>query len=185
MLANEREAQINFNQFTQDKIRKAINSQSSNYENEKKEVLEKKIPETNPFLNLEISREKIKKILVVEDDESIRFLISSTLKFEQFEVIEAENGFVGFEMAKQYKPDLIISDLMMPIMDGYEFLEKLKDAPETTLIPFIFLTSVNTPASLRLSKELGANDFIVKPFNSKEVIPVIKKFIKKEQKDQT
>jgi CheY-like chemotaxis protein len=183
MLGKEMEDNIQFNQFTQNEIKRVINSTSSSKEIEMKEKINKIIPETNPFLNLEISKEKIRKILVVEDDEAIRFLISCSLKYENYEVLEAENGFIGFEMAQKFQPDLILSDLMMPLMDGYEFLAKLKEAPETSLIPFIFLSSVNTPGSFRLSKELGANDFIVKPFNSKEVIPVIKEIIKKQSID--
>jgi CheY-like chemotaxis protein len=136
----------------------------------------------NPFIKLGVLKEKAKKILIVEDDEIIRFLISEALQIEKYEVIEAENGLSGFEMAKQYKPDLIVSDIMMPVMDGYELLQKLKDTSETAEIPFIFLSAVNSPASIRLSKELGANNYLVKPFNKKELIPVIQELIKQKLK---
>jgi CheY-like chemotaxis protein len=137
-----------------------------------------KISDTNPFLKIDIKGLKQeKKVLVIEDDESIRFLITSALEYEDYKVLEAANGVEGFLLAKENLPDLIISDIMMPQMDGFETLTKLKNDPETANIPFIFLTSLHNPASIRLSEELGASNYILKPFKAKEVLQVVDKQI--------
>jgi CheY-like chemotaxis protein len=140
------------------------------------------ISDTNPFLKLEIPPElrqarENKKILLIEDDDGIRFLVASALRFEDYEVLEAKDGLEGFELAKKCRPHLIVSDIMMPLMDGFETLTKLKEDPVTAGIPFIFLTSVNNPSSVRLSRELGADNFIVKPFKAKEVLEAIEQHI--------
>jgi len=113
------------------------------------------------------------KILVIEDEELIRELIEDLLIVEEFEVITSENGEQGVELAKQYLPDLIICDVMMPKMDGYAVLTTLKDNPETNTIPFIFLTAKSTKTDQRQGMELGADDYLTKPFTRAELMGAI------------
>jgi DNA-binding response OmpR family regulator len=122
----------------------------------------------------------MKKILVIEDDSSIREVISCYLQKEGYLVIQAENGSLGFEFARRNLPDLIISDIMMPIMDGFDALENIRKTRETAHIPFIVLTSLETHAAKRLAKELGADEFISKPFKPNQLLGLIKKRLDKK-----
>ena len=121
-------------------------------------------------------------ILVVEDEEQIRENISMFLSFSDFQVLNAENGLEGIELARKFIPDLIISDIMMPEMDGYEFLKQIQNFPETYDIPFLFLTAKYSPDDLREGMNLGADDFISKPFDFNELLTSINKRLEKKQK---
>ncbi|MFZ5942069.1 MAG: ATP-binding protein [Bacteroidota bacterium] len=103
-------------------------------------------------------------ILIVEDNEEIRSYIISVLQ-ETYDFIEADDGDEGFELAKLHGPSVIISDIIMPNMDGYEFCQKIKSTLETSHIPVILLTSKNQDEDHRQGLEVGADDFISKPFN--------------------
>jgi signal transduction histidine kinase len=125
----------------------------------------------------------MKKILVIEDDASLReFMIKYFLEKHGFNVITAENGAVGLDKAKVELPDLIISDIMMPQMNGYEVLKALQQIPETAEIPFIFLTAMSNRADIRDGMALGADDFLVKPFMSHELLAAINKRFEKQAK---
>ncbi|WP_226390482.1 hybrid sensor histidine kinase/response regulator [Penaeicola halotolerans] len=115
-----------------------------------------------------------KKILVIEDNESLRENIVEILSRENFDVKSAVNGKVGLDLAKSYLPDLIVCDIMMPEMDGYEVLSAIKKSNATALIPFIFLTVKNTMADLRIGMGLGADDYITKPFNIDDLLSSVK-----------
>ncbi|GAB4286613.1 MAG: hypothetical protein Fur0025_19310 [Oscillatoriaceae cyanobacterium] len=104
------------------------------------------------------------KILVVEDSEEIRGNIIDLLEAEDFDVVGAENGRWGVEIAQQQKFDLIICDIMMPEMDGYDVIAQLRQNPETADIPFIFLTAKSERNDLRQGMNLGADDYVTKPF---------------------
>ncbi len=106
----------------------------------------------------------MKKILVIEDDLVILTIITDILEAEYFLVIGAENGKIGVEKAQAEVPDLIICDVMMPEVDGYTVLKLLQENQETEAIPFIFLTAKSTNADLREGMELGADDYLTKPF---------------------
>ncbi len=121
------------------------------------------------------------KILVVEDSKSIREEICEILRFEDFEVISAENGLQGLEQAKTELPNLIISDISMLKLNGYEFLAELKKSPITELIPFIFLTGKTELPDLRKGMNMGADDYLIKPLNIDELIKVVKSKIKKSE----
>lgn len=114
------------------------------------------------------------KILTIEDDDNIRDLIMETLTLEKFEAIAAKNGRQGVELATKYLPDLIICDVIMPELDGYGVLQKLNRNPETRAIPFIFLTGKNTMDDFRQGMNLGANDYLTKPFTSEELVTAVK-----------
>ena len=123
----------------------------------------------------------VSKILVVEDSKSIREEICEILQFEGFEVIWAENGEKGLKKAKATLPNLIISDVSMPKLNGYDFLKELQKTRTTASIPFIFLSGKTELPDLRKGMNLGADDYLIKPVNIEELIKVVKRKLKKQQ----
>jgi len=117
------------------------------------------------------------KILVADDDKSTRELISIVLEDEGYEVITAINGIETVEKASKEKPDLIVLDIMMPQMDGYEALNKIKDNDELARIPILVITARTIKIYEKISKGLGAVDHITKPFSPDELIEKIKSFL--------
>jgi len=112
-------------------------------------------------------------ILVIEDVEALREEIMETLSYEGFDVLGAENGVVGVQIAKTYLPNLIICDIAMPELDGYGTLVALRKEPKTSMIPFIFLTAMTEKADMRQAMQLGADDYLTKPFTSTELLGAI------------
>jgi CheY-like chemotaxis protein len=112
-------------------------------------------------------------ILIIEDEEAIRQNITETLLYEGFETLEAENGLVGVQLALQGTPNLILCDVMMPELDGYDVLRQLQGQPQTATIPFIFLTALADRSYVRFGMALGANDYLTKPFTPDELLTTI------------
>jgi len=113
------------------------------------------------------------KILIIEDNLEVRENTAEILELAQYKVITAENGKTGVELAIQGKPDLIICDIMMPVLDGYGVLHMLSKNPETAAIPFIFLTAKSEKSDYRKGMELGADDYITKPFDDTQLLNAI------------
>lgn len=113
------------------------------------------------------------QILVIEDEEDIRTIIVEILRAENFDVIEAENGEIGVQFAKNKSPDLIICDIKMPKLDGYGVMIQLQESPSTQTIPLIFLTAKSMKSDLRMGMELGADDYLTKPFTRDELLGAI------------
>ncbi len=105
----------------------------------------------------------MKCILVIEDEDLIRDSLEDLLLIEGFEVITAENGGEGVHMASQRQPDLIICDVMMPVLNGYEVLEQIRQDKQLSTVPFLFLTSMMDRRSNRKGMSLGADDYLEKP----------------------
>ncbi len=110
------------------------------------------------------------KILIVDDVVSNVLLLKILLTNEKFQVCTASNGNMCIEMAKSEHPDLILLDVMMPDLNGFDTAVILKKDPETQEIPIIFLTALNNPSDLVKGFQVGANDFLTKPFNKEELI---------------
>lgn len=110
------------------------------------------------------------KILVVEDDKDILNLVAWHLKAADYEVLKAEDGVSGLDMATREKPDLIVLDLMLPGMDGLDVCKALKRHHGTASIPIIMLTARGEEADRILGLELGGDDYMVKPFSPKELV---------------
>lgn len=123
----------------------------------------------------------MKKVLIVEDNASLRKDVVEMLNYEGFEVYEAENGRIGVDIARRYLPDLIICDIMMPELDGYGVLDELQDDPITATIPFIFLTAKTDRYSNRQAQGMGANAFVTKPFEVNNLMAVIRAQLKKQR----
>jgi CheY-like chemotaxis protein len=110
-----------------------------------------------------------RKILVVDDEPNVRRLLCTLLR-KKFTIVEAENGAQAVEIAAIEKPDLILMDIMMPKMDGYTSCYALKKRPATSSIPVIMLTALDLKLNQQLSKKIGAEGYITKPFNSKDLL---------------
>ena len=110
----------------------------------------------------------MEKVLVVEDNDEIAALLKFKLKHLGFDVSHAENGKLGIEAIRDNPPDLIILDVMMPVMNGLEMLKELKSSERTRLIPVIMLTALSNEWEIVEGLELGADDYVTKPFKSKE-----------------
>ena len=115
----------------------------------------------------------MKKILVVEDTAAVREEILDLLRFEGFDVIGAEDGLFGVQRAREFLPDLIICDILMPGLDGYGVLEALRKEPVTAMIPFLFLTAKAAKEDIRQGMEFGADDYLTKPFYTEELLAAI------------
>ncbi|MEB3826379.1 EAL domain-containing response regulator [Phormidium sp. CCY1219] len=113
------------------------------------------------------------KILVIEDTSEILNNLLDFLEAEDFEAIGAENGIEGVVQARSHELDLIICDIMMPELDGYEVLSQLREDPKTANIPFIFLTAKSDRSDLRQGMNLGADDYLTKPFTKAELLEAI------------
>ena len=109
------------------------------------------------------------KVLVIDDEQLIRQVVNRLLTFEGYEVIEAPYGQAGYQMAVSEKPNVILLDLMMPVMDGFAVLSKLKRQPKTKAIPVIILTARIDAESERRCMESGAVDYIKKPWGPGEL----------------
>jgi DNA-binding response OmpR family regulator len=113
------------------------------------------------------------KILIVEDTFAIREEVCDILIMEGYEVLEAENGKIGFEMALKENPNLIISDILMPKINGFEMFKKLQKEPKTTSIPLIFLSAKGEKEDIRAGMNLGAEDYLTKPINVNDLLNAV------------
>ncbi len=123
----------------------------------------------------------MKKILLIEDNKDVRENTEEILKLAQYIVVTAKNGKEGVELAQKEKPDLIICDIMMPILDGHGTLHMLSKNEETSSIPFIFLTAKAERSDFRKGMEMGADDYLTKPFDDVELLNAIESRLKKNE----
>jgi two-component system sensor histidine kinase/response regulator len=113
------------------------------------------------------------KILVIEDNPSIRTDLLEMLEEEGYAVMGAENGRVGVQLAREFLPNLILCDIVMPEMDGHEVLAELRRDPATAVIPLIFLTALSDAAHQRTGMDLGADDYLSKPFTRAQLLRAV------------
>lgn len=126
----------------------------------------------------------MKKILVIEDNPEVRENTNEILELAGYNVITAPNGKVGVELAQKENPDLIICDIMMPELDGYGVLHILNKKAETAGIPFIFLTAKTEKTDIRKGMNLGADDYLTKPFDDTDLLNAIEARLKKAAMQQ-
>lgn len=124
------------------------------------------------------------KVLIIEDNDDIRENVVEILELSGYKVAAAENGKKGVENALKFHPDIVLCDIMMPEMDGYDVLEALNTHPETQATPFIFLTAKAERTDIRRGMELGADDYLTKPFDDAELLRAIESRMKKKQVQQ-
>ncbi|NMM46975.1 response regulator [Marinigracilibium pacificum] len=123
----------------------------------------------------------MKSILVIEDNNDVRENISEILELSNYYVKQAHNGIEGVRIAKTSKVDLILCDIMMPELDGYGVLHMLNKDPKTSNIPFIFLTAKTEKSDIRKGMNLGADDYLTKPFDDTELLEAIEIRLKKAE----
>lgn len=121
----------------------------------------------------------MKTILLIEDNNEVRENTAEILELANYKVLQAENGKIGVELAQKDKPDLIICDVMMPVLDGYGVIHLLSKSSETAAIPFIFLTAKTERGDFRKGMEMGADDYITKPFDDIELLSAVESRLKK------
>lgn len=127
----------------------------------------------------------MKKILLIEDTNDILENLTEYLQMEGFEILVANNGKTGVELAREFIPDLIICDVLMRDMDGHEVLYLLLETDSTNQIPFIFSTSMSEKHDREESLKLGADDYIVKPFDPETLLKMARTWIKSGSKRNT
>ena len=115
----------------------------------------------------------MKKVLLIEDDTVVRENTAELLELANYTVITADNGKTGVAKAKKHLPDIIICDIMMPELNGYGVLQILSKEKSTRLIPFIFLSAKTEHKDIRKGMDLGADDYITKPFDESEIFSAI------------
>ena len=124
----------------------------------------------------------MKKILVIEDNLEVRENIAELLELSGYEVSEAAHGKIGVKMALEHLPDLIICDVMMPVLDGHGTLKILQNNPKTQQIPFVFLTAKAEKEDFRTGMNLGADDYITKPFTDIELLEAVALRLDKQER---
>jgi DNA-binding response OmpR family regulator len=122
------------------------------------------------------------RILVIDDEESILMALEDDLKLEGYEVSSAKDGLLGLSIAKEKKHDLIILDIMLPKMDGFEVCKQLRQAGITT--PILMLTAKNQEIDKVLGLELGADDYVTKPFSPRELLARVKAILRRVKQTQ-
>jgi CRP-like cAMP-binding protein/CheY-like chemotaxis protein len=123
----------------------------------------------------------MKTILLIEDNLDVRENTAEILELANYKVIQAENGKIGVELAQKTNPDLIICDIMMPVLDGYGVIHLLNKNQATAKIPFIFLTAKSERLDYRKGMEMGADDYISKPFDDIELLKAVESRLRKNE----
>ncbi len=124
-------------------------------------------------------------ILVIEDHEDVRENIADILRISGYDVLTAPNGKIGIELAYKQKPHLVLCDIMMPELDGYSVLHILSKHPITANTPFIFLTAKSEKTDFRKGMNMGADDYLVKPFDGMDLLEVVDVRLKKNESMKT
>lgn len=130
-------------------------------------------------------RVKNKKILLVEDNIDMRAYVSSLLRNEGFDVLNAQDGFEGKKKATLFSPDLIITDVMMPKVDGFEFSEFIRSVPELKLVPILMLTALSNENKKTEAYKIGVSDYVIKPFSESQLLARVSNLLElKIERDQ-
>ncbi|HJP63293.1 MAG TPA: response regulator, partial [Mucilaginibacter sp.] len=126
----------------------------------------------------------MKTILIIEDNTDIRENTAEILELAGYKVLQGVNGKTGVDLAYQHKPDLILCDIMMPELDGYGVLYMLSKNADVASIPFIFLTAKAERIDFRKGMEMGADDYLTKPFDDIELLNAIESRLEKKRKQE-
>jgi two-component system cell cycle response regulator DivK len=118
-----------------------------------------------------------KRILLVEDTEDNRRIIRDLVTSVGYELVEAENGLAGVEMAKAHRPDLILMDIQLPVLDGYEATRRIKADPETAGIPVVAVTSYALSGDEAKTRAAGCDGYIAKPFSPRQLLAKIREML--------
>jgi two-component system, sensor histidine kinase and response regulator len=125
----------------------------------------------------------MKKILIIEDEDTNRYLLTGTLKSSGYDVYEAKTGIEGVQKALEITPDLIICDIIMTTMNGFQVLREIKIYPEIACIPFIFISAQAKFEQIREGMDLGADDYLIKPLNKDVLLKSVEARLKKRRRE--
>ncbi len=128
-----------------------------------------------------MAKEYHPKILIVDDEESLIEGVQDVLELEDYRVLSAHNGQEGLEIFQQERPDLVVADIMMPVMDGYEFCAQVRQLPYGVQVPFIFLTAKGEREDMHRGRMLGADDFLTKPFETEDLLVIIRSRLQRSE----
>lgn len=120
----------------------------------------------------------MKKVLVVDDEADLRSDLLIILKFEEYEVFAADNGCDALRLARKLAPDVILSDIQMPVLDGFQMIQVLRRNPNTAAIPAIFLSARHESASIQRGLQLGAVEHLTKPFYVDDFLATVQRHIR-------
>ena len=120
-------------------------------------------------------------ILIIEDNKDMRDNTTEILELANYKVITAENGKIGIELARNNRPDLILCDIMMPVLDGFGVLKAFENIPNMAGIPFIFITAKSEKSDFRKGMDLGADDYLAKPFSGDDLLRIVAGRLKKNK----
>jgi len=118
-----------------------------------------------------------KRILVVEDTEDNRQIIRDLLTSAGYDIVEAVTGEEGVAMAAKHRPDLILMDMQLPVLDGYEATRRIKANPELATIPVIAVTSYALTGDEAKTREAGCNAYVAKPFSPRQLLAIVREFV--------
>ena len=117
-------------------------------------------------------------ILVIEDDDASRLLVTYLLEAAGHRVLAAENGAVGLDLALAESPDIVLCDLQMPVMNGYEVARGLRASPRWRVVPLVAVTAFSMPGDREKAIDAGCNDFVAKPVESNRLVEVLRQYIR-------
>lgn len=135
-----------------------------------------------PYAQRSMGDFRHKKILIVEDEQDIRQLVTHYLEKEGFRPVAAMNGLEALKKVKEDKPDLVVLDLMLPEMDGLEVCKRLRSVPETAMLPILMLTAKAEESDTIVGLELGADDYVTKPFSPKALVARVKALLRRVER---
>ncbi|MFI5252092.1 MAG: PleD family two-component system response regulator [Bacteroidota bacterium] len=120
-----------------------------------------------------------KTIFLIDDEPAWLSALSEALEQQNFKVISSENGEDALAKLKKMKPDLILSDVRMPVMNGFDLFERIRSEPKLKNIPYIFMSSIDDYDAKRVAKELGADDYVTKPYSTEDVKNIMSNLMKR------
>ena len=121
---------------------------------------------------------KKKTILLIDDETDWLTAMSNALEGQSYKLMLADSGESALEKMSKLKPDLILADVRMPIMNGFELFEKVRSNPKLKSIPYVFMSSIEDYDAIHVAKQLGADDYVTKPFDSQDAKDVVEKLMK-------
>jgi two-component system alkaline phosphatase synthesis response regulator PhoP len=126
-----------------------------------------------------------KRILVIEDDPGALRLAQYVLQYEGYEVLTATNGLVGLKKAQSEQPDLVVLDVMLPGVDGFEICHRLRSEPETAQLPILMLSAKAEAVDRAMGLKVGADDYLIKPTDAAEILRIVKKLLAEKAKPRS
>ncbi|MDP2209018.1 MAG: response regulator [Bacteroidota bacterium] len=130
-------------------------------------------------MKTKISKKKHQTLFLIDDEDIWLETMQTVLDGESYNVITADSGIKALDKLAKVKPDLILSDVRMPVMNGFELYDKIKNNPKLNTIPFVFMSSLDDYDARRVAKSLGATDYVTKPFDTEEIKRVVLDLLQK------